>query len=48
MAIAATFVARLLTRYPWISWLGLVLILYVAVEMIWRGAIELGAKAGMI
>ena len=48
MAIAATFVARLLTRHPWISWLGFVLILYVAVEMIWRGAIELGAEAGMI
>ena len=45
MAIAATFVARLLTRHPWLSWLGLVIVLYVAVEMIWRGALELGAKA---
>jgi YjbE family integral membrane protein len=40
MAVAATFVAKLLTRYPWIAWLGLAIILYVAVEMIWRGALE--------
>lgn len=37
MAVAANFIARLLKRYPWISWLGLAVILYVALEMIWRG-----------
>jgi YjbE family integral membrane protein len=42
MAAAATLVAKLLARHRWIAWLGLAIILYVAFEMIWRGAIELG------
>ena len=37
MGIAATFIARLLGRFPWISWIGLLVILYVALEMIWTG-----------
>ncbi|MBL6459130.1 TerC family protein [Belnapia sp. T6] len=37
MGIAATIIARLLGRYPWISWIGLLVILYVALEMIWTG-----------
>ena len=42
MAAAATFITRLLVRHSWIAWLGLAIILYVALEMIWRGAHELG------
>ena len=42
MAIAAAFVAKLLARYFWIAWLGVAVIVYVAIEMIWRGAVELG------
>ena len=41
MATAATLVAKLLARHRWVAWLGLAIILYVAVEMIWRGALEL-------
>jgi YjbE family integral membrane protein len=41
MAIAATFIAKLLAKYHWITWIGLAIILYVAVDMIWRGSIEL-------
>jgi YjbE family integral membrane protein len=37
MGIAATFIARLLGKYPWISWIGLLVILYVALDMIWTG-----------
>jgi len=37
MAVAATFIAKLLARYPWIAWLGLAIIVFVAFEMIWRG-----------
>ncbi len=37
MGAAATLVARLLGRYPWISYLGLALIAWVAVTMIWEG-----------
>ena len=42
MAAAASFVANLLARYHWVTWLGLAIILYVAIEMIWRGAHEIG------
>jgi YjbE family integral membrane protein len=40
MAVAATYIARLLARYPWITWVGLAIILYVAADMIWRGSYE--------
>ncbi len=41
MGLAATFIARLLHRYPWIAYVGLAIILYVAVKMIWEGGWEL-------
>jgi YjbE family integral membrane protein len=41
MAIAATFIAKLLAKYHWITWIGLTVILYVSVDMIWRGSMEL-------
>jgi YjbE family integral membrane protein len=41
MGIAATFIARLLRRYPWISYVGLTLIAIVAVSMIWEGGKEI-------
>ena len=37
MGIAATFIARLLNRYRWIAYVGLAIILYVALKMIWEG-----------
>ncbi len=37
MGAAANFIARLLNRHRWIAYAGLAIILYVAVEMIWRG-----------
>jgi len=40
MGIAASFIARLLNRFRWIAYVGLAIILYVAIEMIWRGAHE--------
>ena len=36
MAIASAFIARLLESYPWIAWIGLLIILYVALDMIYR------------
>jgi YjbE family integral membrane protein len=45
MAVAANFIARLLVRHAWISWLGLAIVLYVALEMIWRGIYEVAAHA---
>lgn len=40
MGIAASFIARLLNRYHWIAYVGLAIILYVALNMIYRGSIE--------
>ena len=40
MAVAATYVAKLLASYPWVSWIGLAIIAFVAVEMIWSGSLE--------
>lgn len=36
MAIASTFIAKLLQRYPWIAWIGLLIIVFVALDMIYR------------
>jgi YjbE family integral membrane protein len=37
MGMAANFVARLIQRYHWIAWAGLLMILYVALKMIYEG-----------
>jgi len=37
MGVAAGFIARLLNRHRWIAYVGLAIILYVALDMIWRG-----------
>lgn len=38
MGLAASYIAKLLERYHWIAYVGLIVILYVAVEMIVEGA----------
>ena len=40
MGLAATFIARLLHRHHWIAYVGLIIILYVALQMIYDGALE--------
>ena len=40
MGLAATFIAKLLNRYRWIAYVGLAIIFYVALKMIWEGAHE--------
>lgn len=37
MGIAANVIARYIERYRWIAYVGLVVILYVALKMIWEG-----------
>jgi YjbE family integral membrane protein len=37
MGAAANYIARLLERYRWISYIGLAIVLYVALSMIWHG-----------
>lgn len=38
MGLAATFIAKLLNKHRWIAYIGLVIVLYVALHMIWDGA----------
>ena len=40
MGVAASLIARLLNRYRWIAYVGLAMVLYVALDMIWRGALQ--------
>ena len=40
MGVAAGLVARLLEKYRWIAWIGLLIVLYVALRMIWEGGHE--------
>ncbi|HEV2503987.1 MAG TPA: TerC family protein [Mesorhizobium sp.] len=40
MGFAASFVAKLLHRYRWIAYIGLLIILYVALKMLLDGAVE--------
>ena len=40
MGLAASYIARLLHKHRWIAYVGLAIILYVALEMIWRGWVE--------
>ncbi|MCK1544463.1 TerC family protein [Bradyrhizobium sp. 160] len=41
MGLAASFIAGLLQTHRWLAYVGLAVILYVAVEMIWRGTLEI-------
>ena len=38
MGVAANFIARYIERYRWIGWVGLFVILWVALKMIYEGA----------
>jgi YjbE family integral membrane protein len=40
MGIAASLVARLLARYRWLAWVGLAIVLYVSLNMIYAGSAE--------
>ena len=42
MGLAANLVAKLVQRFKWIAWIGLLLIFYVALSMIWEGAHQVG------
>jgi YjbE family integral membrane protein len=45
MGLAAAVIARLLNRHHWIAYVGLAVILYVALRMVWDGAVEVVAAA---
>ena len=52
MGVAAEMLASLLERQRWIAWVGLAVVLYVALRMIWNGAAEVmravGPEAGWV
>jgi len=49
MAFAANWVASLLEKHKWLAYAGLIVVAYVAVEMIWRGGNQVAtAAAGML
>jgi YjbE family integral membrane protein len=41
MGVGASFIARLLQNHRWIAYVGLTVILYVAVEMMFRGTLDI-------
>jgi len=44
MALLSAYIAKLLARYHWITWIGLTIVLYVAMEMIWSGTHQIGCQ----
>jgi YjbE family integral membrane protein len=48
MGLAATFIARLLNKYRWISYVGLVIVLYVALHMMWDGYRSVVVRTGNV
>jgi len=45
MAVAANLIANLLARFTWIAWIGWLVILYVALDMIFAGSREVACAA---
>jgi YjbE family integral membrane protein len=46
MGVAASIVAKLLGKHPWISYAGLIIVIYVALRMIWFGGLEVWQERG--
>jgi YjbE family integral membrane protein len=46
MGLAASWIARLLHRFRWIGYLGLLIVLYVAAHMIWEGSRAVAIDTG--
>lgn len=44
MAVASHFIAGLLVKFPWIAWVGLLVIVWVSLEMIYGGSHEVTCK----
>jgi YjbE family integral membrane protein len=44
MALLSAYIAKLLARYHWITWIGLAIVLYVAADMIWTGTHQVGCR----
>jgi YjbE family integral membrane protein len=47
MAFAASMIVKVLVRFPWISWLGLAVLLYVSGRMLYEGWHEVATMMGL-
>ena len=45
MGFAANFIARILEKHRWVAYVGLLIILYVALDMCYRGGLEVWQNA---
>lgn len=43
MGLAANLLAHVLERQRWIAWVGLLIVLYVALKMVWHGWVEVAS-----
>ena len=43
MGLAASAVARLLERHRWIAWIGLMIVLFIALKLVWQGGLDVWA-----
>ena len=41
MAFFATFIMRVMTKFPWLSWVGLIFLVYLTIKMLFDGFSEL-------
>ena len=41
MAFFATFIMRIMTKFPWLSWVGLIFLVYLTIKMLVDGWLEL-------
>lgn len=48
MGVASNYLARLLNRYGWIAWVGLGIVTFVALRMIWDGSFEIAQQTDML
>lgn len=44
MGVAASFIARLMSRFPWLVWAGIAIVAYVAMKMIYEGTHEVALQ----
>ncbi len=46
MGVAASLIARMLSRYRWLGWVGLLVVLQIALKLIWDGAWQVARHVG--
>lgn len=47
MAFFATIIMRIMTKYPWLSWAGLVFLVYLSARMLWDGWPQVAGLLGL-